>query len=202
MNPGMLEHAQTQVDDPLTVLTEQMNDHYKYLGTRDTKHYPAIGEIVAAPDSNTGSYRRSRVVETDEAGEKSVRVFHLDFGTFDTIKENRLRLMHEKFLEDMPFLAQEMFLADVQPLQVEGGKEYFMETITDRWLVAKVVDRSRDGSMRVHLWNCESEVPTSINRGLVENNYATQIHELPGELTTDCSVYPSSTNYSRSATSL
>ena len=42
-------------------------------------------------------------------------MFHLDFGTFEILPEDSLRVMEKQFILDLPFQAQEMFLADIKP---------------------------------------------------------------------------------------
>lgn len=124
INPGAIEQ-EVEVRDPLSYLTIRMNTHYRHAGYRESKYYPAIGEIVAVR-SRSGDYRRSRVTETDEEGERKCRVFHLDYGVFEVVSEDSLRVMVPDFVDELPFQAQEMMLADIKPSYHTGLKIIFV----------------------------------------------------------------------------
>ena len=87
-------------------------------------------------------------------GEGKCRVFHLDYGLFEVVPEKSLRIMEPVFIKEMPFHAQEMFLADVRPgypvdpepvfvagEQVARGEEgaaardFFLQLVSDKWMV-------------------------------------------------------------------
>ena len=212
INPGAIEQG-SSVSDPLSDLTRKMNALYRYKGYRETKYYPAIGEIVAVKSQagNGDHYRRSRVTETDEVGEGMCRVFHLDFGTFEIVHEKCLRLMDPAFVKELPFQAQEMFLADVRPAypissepvyvgtekvnsekEATAARNYFLEKVTGKWMIAKVIERRPGGTLCVHLWDCSSDNYVSLNKELVKEGYAETVYQLPEELTTDCGTMASS----------
>ena len=215
INPGEIE-MECDVKDPLTQLTEKMNSVYKFKGFRECKYYPAIGEIVAVK-SRIGNedFRRSRVTETDDVGFAMCKVFHLDFGTFEIVHEKALRVMDPNFIKELPFQAQEMLLADIRPSystssepvyvgteeirqndEATVARDFFMERVTDKWLIAKVIERVPEGPLRVHLWDPsvgeDSRDWKSINRELVDRGFAESVHPLPEELTTDCGTLASS----------
>ena len=216
INPGEIE-MECEVKDPLTQLTEKMNAVYKFKGFRECKYYPAIGEIVAVK-SRVGNedFRRSRVTETDDVGDGMCKVFHLDYGTFEEVHEKALRVMDPNFVKELPFQAQEMFLADIRPSyqtftepvyvgseevrrndEAAIAKDFFVERVTGIWLIAKVIERIPEGPLQVHLWDPSGEESRdwmSINKELVDRGFAESVHPLPEELTTDCGTLASS-NY-------
>ncbi|KAL5260373.1 hypothetical protein ACHWQZ_G010483 [Mnemiopsis leidyi] len=214
INPGAIEQGSC-VADPLSDLTRKMNSLYRYKGYRETKYYPAIGEIVAVKSQagNADNYRRSRVTETDEVGEGMCRVFHLDYGTFEIVHEKSLRVMDPDFIKELPFQAQEMLLADVRPAypissepvyvgserisnerEATAARNFFLERVTGKWMIAKVIERRPGGPLCVHLWDCSTDNYVSLNKELVKEGFAETVYQLPDELTTDCGTM-ASTSY-------
>ena len=213
INPGAIEQ-ENSVGDPLTELTKKMNSMYRYKGYRETKYYAAIGEIVAVKSiDGNDNYRRSRVTETDEVGEGMCKVFHLDFGTFEIVHEKSLRVMDSAFIKELPFQAQEMFLADVKPAypidtepvfvgteeinrenESAAARDFFLDKVSGKWMIAKVIERRPGGPLCVHLWDCSTDNYISINKELVKEGYAESVYPLPEELTTDCGTL-ASTSY-------
>ena len=131
--------------------------------------------------------------------------------TFEIVHEKSLRVMDPVFIKDLPFQAQEMFLADVRPAypidaepvfvgteEVDRGSEaaaardFFLGKVTGKWMIAKVIERRPGGPLCVHLWDCSTDNYVSINKELVREGYAESVYQLPDELTTDCGTLASS----------
>ena len=212
INPSAIG-ADCEVADPLTELTRKMCSVYRFRGYRECKYYAAIGEVVAVQSKVAdGDFRRARVTETDYVGEGMCRVFHLDYGIFEVVHEKALRVMDPSFIKELPFQAQEMFLADVRPAyrtdrepvfvgdkevplddaESKQARQFFLDCVTNKSLIAKVIEKTREGALCVHLWDCSETTWTSINKGLVDRGFADSVHPLPEELTTDCGTLASS----------
>ena len=69
----------------------------------------------------------------------------------------------------------------------------FIECLTISNLqVAKVIEKTPEGSLCVHLWDTSTDSWSSVNKQLVERGFAESLHPLPDELTTDCGTLASS----------
>lgn len=73
-----------------------------------------------------------------------------------------------------------------------AAKDTFTALVTDKWLVAKVIERRVEGQLFIHLWDCSTDDYVHINRSLVEQGYAESVYPLPEELNTDCETLASS----------
>ncbi|KAI1896679.1 hypothetical protein AGOR_G00097240 [Albula goreensis] len=109
----------------LDKLTAEMNRFYSNgTQTEQKVHAVVVGDIVAAPYRDHGTWNRARVLGVLENG--LVDVYYVDFGDNGELPPESLRPMRSDFLS-LPFQAIECSLAGVRP----AGETWTEEALND-----------------------------------------------------------------------
>uniref|UniRef100_H3CBW0 Tudor and KH domain containing n=1 Tax=Tetraodon nigroviridis TaxID=99883 RepID=H3CBW0_TETNG len=101
----------------LDKLTEEMNHFYNNSSaTENAVETAAMGDIVAAPYKDHGTWNRARVLSGPDSG--LMFLYYVDYGDNGELPKDSLRRMRSDFLS-LPFQAIECSLAGVRPSGAE-----------------------------------------------------------------------------------
>ncbi|KAM6262672.1 A-kinase anchor protein 1, mitochondrial-like [Porphyrio hochstetteri] len=156
-------------------LGQQMNACYSQPDIPTLAAPVEVGTICAAPGLD-GAWLRAQVNRPlEETGEVELR--YVDYGGYDRVKIERLRMIRSDFLS-LPFQAAEVLLDNVVPLADEDhfssqADAAVAEMTKGAVLVAQVANYdSATGLPLVELWNLVGDEMLSVNRALVERGLA------------------------------
>uniref|UniRef100_UPI00358EFE05 uncharacterized protein n=1 Tax=Myxine glutinosa TaxID=7769 RepID=UPI00358EFE05 len=131
---------------------------------------PASGELVAARLSSNGPFYRGRVYDVNPEDMFSVKVFFLDIGNTEWLREADVLQLLPQFLH-VPFQAVEVYLHELELVPAENvihlARDVFENIVHDKLLVAQVMQRSPADELWVLLYIMENSTAISINQWLV-----------------------------------
>uniref|UniRef100_A0AAV2LGG2 Tudor domain-containing protein n=1 Tax=Knipowitschia caucasica TaxID=637954 RepID=A0AAV2LGG2_KNICA len=176
----------------LDKLVEEMNRYYSNGNPSEQQvESVVVGDIVAAPYRDHGTWNRARVLGVLPSG--LVDLYYVDFGDNGELPQDSLRHMRSDFLS-LPFQAIECNLACVNP----KGDSWSEEALDDfdrlthcalwRPLQAKVCSYSHSEVSSwpsVKLYDCSEGKTVDIGEELVRLGHGTSFNEMNGKIQGD-----------------
>lgn len=140
------------------------------------------GEIVVVRFTQDERWHRAKIITSDPDNNR-VQVLYVDFGNKEWVTQERVRQIQKEFLY-LPFQAVECRLplcannAGGQ-LWSDGAKQFFVESVKGKYLIAHVLQRSQERILYVNLYDTNSTTDLNINKSLIERGHARK-SALPG----------------------
>lgn len=176
----------------LDKLIEEMNRFYSSENPTDQRvEAVVVGDIVAAPYQNHGTWNRARVLGVLPSG--LVDLYYVDFGDNGELPRDSLRRMRSDFLS-LPFQAIECNLAGVKPKDDSWSEaaldDFDRLTHCALWrpLQAKLCSYSHSEISSwpsVKLYDCTEGKTVDIGEELVRLGHASSFNEMNGKVPGD-----------------